>query len=468
MNFERQYIGARYVPILGGAWDINKSYEALTIVQANNNSYTSKKPVPPGINITNTEYWVVTGNFNGQVEEYRQEVEEYRQEVVELNSGIDTVKQHSLKFYGAVGDGVTDDSEAFKLALAGLAGDTLYIDRGTYRIAKSVTISSPITIIGGADSTLKLEKTLTIKHHVKNVQIRNVSFTGTTSPLIDCIGIGVIIDMCTFKSAEGNILKVRNHDNTIQNCIFNASGVGAAVTFDVLDGDDGVNWSVNNKFLNNTVYTEDVGILCTKTTNAHTEEGLTITGNTVLANHGHSKCVLIESLFVGLISDNILDLAGTFALEIGGAGGSISDVHVSGNYLAGDSYGLRIGGDNSPQGCTVTGNTVFSSNGGFLVQNSRETNIQNNTVRAADHSFNVGGTAHYVKIENNTFLDGTQMGMIFSPDKCFIRDNLCHHLSVNGTGTVNNPTYHFDSEGHMTVTNTENWSVWDSGNMIIK
>ena len=72
MNIERQYIGARYVPILGGEWNPQASYQALTIVTHLNSSYTSRKPVPPGIAITNDEYWVLTGNFNGQVEEIRQ------------------------------------------------------------------------------------------------------------------------------------------------------------------------------------------------------------------------------------------------------------------------------------------------------------------------------------------------------------------------------------------------------------
>ena len=85
---EKQYIGARYVPILGGSWDKLNSYEALTIVQANNNSYTSKKPVPPGIEITNTEYWVLTGNFNGQVEEYRQQVETLSQNLTALDNKV--------------------------------------------------------------------------------------------------------------------------------------------------------------------------------------------------------------------------------------------------------------------------------------------------------------------------------------------------------------------------------------------
>lgn len=81
----RQYIGARYVPKFADpiAWESGKSYEALTIVTYLNNSYTSKKPVPATVGnpVDNTDYWVVTGNYNGQVEQYRQEVEQNSQEV---------------------------------------------------------------------------------------------------------------------------------------------------------------------------------------------------------------------------------------------------------------------------------------------------------------------------------------------------------------------------------------------------
>ena len=57
----RQYVGARYVPKFANPieWDSNRSYEALEIVTYLNNSYTSKKPVPVGTDITNGEYWVV-------------------------------------------------------------------------------------------------------------------------------------------------------------------------------------------------------------------------------------------------------------------------------------------------------------------------------------------------------------------------------------------------------------------------
>lgn len=69
----RQYVGARYVPLLLGDWQQNRTYEQLSVVNYLGSSYTSKKPVPAGIEPTNTEYWVLTGNYNAQVEQYRQE-----------------------------------------------------------------------------------------------------------------------------------------------------------------------------------------------------------------------------------------------------------------------------------------------------------------------------------------------------------------------------------------------------------
>lgn len=69
----RQYVGARYVPKIytdenGTAeWSNAVPYESLTIVTHNGNSYTSKQTVPAGVDILNSDYWVLTGNFNAQV-----------------------------------------------------------------------------------------------------------------------------------------------------------------------------------------------------------------------------------------------------------------------------------------------------------------------------------------------------------------------------------------------------------------
>lgn len=77
------YVGARYVPKFAEPidWDTERGYESLTIVTYKGESYTSKCPVPPGIDIKNTRYWALTGAYNAQVEEYKNQVKDLSQQV---------------------------------------------------------------------------------------------------------------------------------------------------------------------------------------------------------------------------------------------------------------------------------------------------------------------------------------------------------------------------------------------------
>lgn len=78
-----QYVGARYVPKFADPieWDIERGYESLTIVTYKGESYTSKCPVPPGIDLKNERYWALTGAYNAQVEEYKNQVKDLSQQV---------------------------------------------------------------------------------------------------------------------------------------------------------------------------------------------------------------------------------------------------------------------------------------------------------------------------------------------------------------------------------------------------
>lgn len=60
----------------------------------------------------------------------------------------------SLKAYGAVGDGVADDTQALKdgISAAIEAGKILYLDRGTYRITDRILITKPLMIIGASNT----------------------------------------------------------------------------------------------------------------------------------------------------------------------------------------------------------------------------------------------------------------------------------------------------------------------------
>lgn len=90
-----RYIGARYVPKFADpiTWDDTRSYEALTIVTQSGASYTSKQPVPAGIPISNTDYWVCTGNYNAQIDAYREEVAEVASNMTEIEDALEVAQR---------------------------------------------------------------------------------------------------------------------------------------------------------------------------------------------------------------------------------------------------------------------------------------------------------------------------------------------------------------------------------------
>lgn len=83
-----QYVGARYVPLFANPaqWSSEREYEPLTIVLYQGNSFTSMQYVPIGIDINNEEFWAETGNYNAQIELYRQEVREYSKKIATLEN----------------------------------------------------------------------------------------------------------------------------------------------------------------------------------------------------------------------------------------------------------------------------------------------------------------------------------------------------------------------------------------------
>lgn len=83
-------------------WSIDTAYDKLTVVLHEGNSYTAKQDVPVGIDISNTDFWAETGNYNEQLEQYRRELRAFTFVTPEM--------------HGAKGDGETDDTIAIQAA----------------------------------------------------------------------------------------------------------------------------------------------------------------------------------------------------------------------------------------------------------------------------------------------------------------------------------------------------------------
>lgn len=95
----KKYIGLRYAPKFVGAWDKTSEYAALSVVYTNEQSYVSRKTVPANTEITNTEFWVKSADWNAQVAQYNQNVEQYQANVERYNQNVETYTQAVDQFY---------------------------------------------------------------------------------------------------------------------------------------------------------------------------------------------------------------------------------------------------------------------------------------------------------------------------------------------------------------------------------
>lgn len=110
----RQYVGARYVPLFADPleWSGTRGYESLTVVLHEGNSYTSRQSVPVGIDIGNTAYWAETGNYNAQIEAYRQEVLAFDGRITANANAIDAETQARESEVAEAMEGIAAETRA--------------------------------------------------------------------------------------------------------------------------------------------------------------------------------------------------------------------------------------------------------------------------------------------------------------------------------------------------------------------
>lgn len=104
----KKYIGARYAPKFMGAWDKSSEYAALSVVYANEQSYVSRKTVPANTEITNTEFWIKSADWNAQVTQYNQNVERYENEVRRYAETVNDLVGKTVYTYNTKDDMAAD------------------------------------------------------------------------------------------------------------------------------------------------------------------------------------------------------------------------------------------------------------------------------------------------------------------------------------------------------------------------
>lgn len=175
----KQYVGARYVPKFATPteWQADTAYEGLTIVTYNGSSYTSKKSVPTtvGIPSRNEEYWALTGNYNSQVEEYRQTTLQYKEETDKIKNEL----KITLESFGAVGDGTTDSTDAINNAIAYCTTNKLPLTSkgGTYLFRGDLNITCDLDGCGTLKASTNSSATINPPVSINNTNFDKFDIT---------------------------------------------------------------------------------------------------------------------------------------------------------------------------------------------------------------------------------------------------------------------------------------------------
>ena len=225
--FGNKTVGPRTVIVMADPleWDANTSYEYMTLVTNNGNSYISKKDVPAGTPLTNDEYWIKSSDWNAQL------------------SNIEKNLDNMVIVPKMFGDKSSDDTQIVNLAIAtGLTVD----GRGeTYNIS-SIESAEPIkfqninfSAIEEVDSLIKCPRgsyfincKIDGKGLCNNIIETTVSDTASTlsTSIISCefyssknsivkAGSAIQTDLCQFSMSENGII-CNCSDNKIFTSIF--------------------------------------------------------------------------------------------------------------------------------------------------------------------------------------------------------------------------------------------------------
>lgn len=295
----------------------------------------------------------------------------------------------SVKTYGALGDGVTNDTPAVQAALDDTAVSRIYFPPGTYLLG-NLTINRNNLIVEGEGAVLKWTGTagagnqigLQVSGSVTNVTIQHLRFLGdgvaanghaavwcnpgltlTDVRVADCYvescTVGVSLDCSTSGSILGAMIE-SNHFTTV---VGTGAGQGEAVYF---SGSTSV--SCRSGIINNTVVGDQHYAF-------HLDRsfGVLLSGNRII-NHrstgnsgGQVPAIRVTQCGDIIIEKNVLDTFYDGAIEVVSTGAGVRDIVIEGNILANLANAVEeivIGtgtpaADSFPQAVTIRGNCIF-------------------------------------------------------------------------------------------------------------
>lgn len=328
--------------------------------------------------------------------------------------------------FGAVGDGVTDDSAAFQSAInaaSAAGGGVVYVPStsASYYISQQVNLLSNVSIEGEGSTTTKITGGISSGYIFEDSgatnTLTNIGISGLTIDLnylaqaggirvenvnglnIDDVQVnnvnqwGIVVGV-----ANGSDSNIENNNITINNCSFN----GLNSTYEQILLFNSSNVTVKNSKFSNITNSGGSSIGLYQELN-----NVTIESNTFNLTLGHgsyysrsvNNVTYSNNVFTGQAGNSSVGIIGANTSDNGTFGQTVVNNYTfNNNTFQNLTEGLQIG---ALYGSQITGNT-FSDNGNALVINDGN-----------------GGTGAYyasmsVDIENNIFTDNNSTNNYFA------------------------------------------------------
>lgn len=277
----------------------------------------------------------------------------------------------NVKDFGAIGNGIADDSNAFQNAISSISPyGSIFVPEGTYRITKTIIFPSisgysGITMFGcGFGTVIKASSSVNILFDIlgENVSIKDIFFDGSETLNATTIRIGgsngiidngfTEINHCKF-TVWSNAIRSTTDSWVISSCYF--IDVNKAI------------YALNN-CLNSSIHScyflgGETSVHLSRLTQQ--PEGVRIYDNTMLNNKINAKSILIDCGLEIYIFNNIIDQIGENGWSIymiPSLNSSISNIKITNNWLDSGKYGGSLFSENMTA-LWINSNTLNSASG---------------------------------------------------------------------------------------------------------
>lgn len=279
----------------------------------------------------------------------------------------------NVKTYGAKGNGITDDTQAFKKAISECSNSNkyLFIDNGNYLISETIDIPQSVSIIGANKENVTITCNtpninifnMSITSGGANNTIKNLSLRSTTN---DVNGINLInVNKCNIENINFIGLKTNiTIDGGGLNNILNCSSIGnenKAGSLWIGSTDQTKYGSVFTSIIN---YFIDGGN-GVQSPAIHFDRAVGIKCDNIITNNsdGTGQCILIENDSQGITIENSLIVAYDTAIRMQSKNGymPLSNTFSNVDIDQCSNYAYLITG---AKNLTINGGNITSSNVG--------------------------------------------------------------------------------------------------------